>query len=104
MALKITDQNYKEIVSQNSVVLIDLWAEWCGPCKSIAPVIDELATELEGKAVIGKYDVDDENDLSVDYKVRSIPTLLFFKDGEMVDKIVGASSKADIKAKLESLM
>lgn len=102
MALKITDGNYKEYLAGNKLVVIDLWAEWCGPCRSIGPSIEELAEEYEGKAVIGKYNVDDEAELSIDYKVRSVPTLLFFKNGELVDKIVGAAPKAEIKARIEA--
>lgn len=102
MALKITDGNYKEYLAGNKLVVIDLWAEWCGPCRSIGPSIEELAEEYDGKAVIGKYNVDDEAELSIDYKVRSVPTLLFFKNGELVDKIVGAAPKAEIKARIEA--
>lgn len=102
MAIKITDGNYKEYLSSDKLVVVDLWAEWCGPCRSIGPSIEELAEEYEGKAVIGKYNVDDEAELSIDYKVRSVPTLLFFKNGELVDKIVGAAPKADIKARIEA--
>lgn len=102
MALKITDGNYKEILAGDKLVLIDFWAEWCGPCRSIGPMIEELAEEYEGRAVIGKYNVDDEAELSIEYKVRSIPTLLFFKNGQLVDKIVGAAPGADIKARIEA--
>lgn len=102
MALKITDGNYKEILAGDKLVLIDFWAEWCGPCRSIGPMIEELAEEYEGRAVIGKYNVDDEAELSIEYKVRSIPTLLFFKNGQLVDKIVGAAPRADIKARIEA--
>ena len=102
MALKITDSNYKELLASNKLVVIDFWAEWCGPCRSIAPAVEELATEFEDKAIIGKYNVDNDNELSEEYGIRSIPTLLFFKDGKLVDKQVGASSKADLKAKIEA--
>ena len=98
MAQKITDANYKELLAQDKLVVVDFWAEWCGPCRSIAPAVDELAAEFEGKAIIGKYNVDDDNALSI----RNIPTLLFFKGGKLVDKQVGASSKADLKAKIEA--
>ena len=97
MAQKITDANYKELL-----VVVDFWAEWCGPCRSIAPAVDELAAEFEGKAIIGKYNVDDDNALSSEMGIRNIPTLLFFKGGKLVDKQVGASSKADLKAKIEA--
>ena len=102
MAQKITDANYKELLAQDKLVVVDFWAEWCGPCRSIAPAVDELATEFEGKAIIGKYNVDDDNAVSSEMGIRNIPTLLFFKGGKLVDKQVGASSKADLKAKIEA--
>ena len=102
MAQKITDANYKELLAQDKLVVVDFWAEWCGPCRSIAPAVDELAAEFEGKAIIGKYNVDDANALSSEMGIRNIPTLLFFKGGKLVDKQVGASSKADLKAKIEA--
>ena len=102
MAQKITDANYKEFLAQDKLVVVDFWAEWCGPCRSIAPAVDELAAEFEGKAIIGKYNVDDDNALSSEMGIRNIPTLLFFKGGKLVDKQVGASSKADLKAKIEA--
>ena len=102
MAQKITDANYKELLAQDKLVVVDFWAEWCGPCRSIAPAVDELAAEFEGKAIIGKYNVDDDNALSSEMGIRNIPTLLFFKGGKLVDKQVGASSKADLKAKIET--
>ena len=102
MAQKITDANYKELLAQDKLVVVDFWAEWCGPCRSIAPAVVELAAEFEGKAIIGKYNVDDDNALSSEMGIRNIPTLLFFKGGKLVDKQVGASSKADLKAKIEA--
>lgn len=102
MAQKITDANYKELLAQDKLVVVDFWAEWCGSCRSIAPAVDELAAEFEGKAIIGKYNVDDDNALSSEMGIRNIPTLLFFKGGKLVDKQVGASSKADLKAKIEA--
>ena len=102
MAQKITDANYKELLAQDKLVVVDFWAEWCGPCRSIAPAVDGLAAEFEGKAIIGKYNVDDDNALSSEMGIRNIPTLLFFKGGKLVDKQVGASSKADLKAKIEA--
>ena len=102
MAQKITDANYKELLAQDKLVVVDFWAEWCGPCRSIAPAVDELAAEFEGKAIIGKYNVADDNALSSEMGIRNIPTLLFFKGGKLVDKQVGASSKADLKAKIEA--
>ena len=84
-AVEITDSNFNEIVTKNDVVLVDFWAEWCGPCRMIAPMIEELANEYDGKAVIGKLDVDNNQESSIKFGVRSIPTLLVFKDGE-IDK------------------
>ena len=104
MALKFTDINVKNEINSGKLVVVDLWAEWCGPCRSITPSIEELATEYEGKAIIGKYNVDEENELSTEYGVRSIPTILFFKDGKLTDKQVGASPKASIKAKIDALL
>ena len=104
MALKFTDINVKNEINSGKLVVVDLWAEWGGPCRSITPSIEELATEYEGKAIIGKYNVDEENELSTEYGVRSIPTILFFKDGKLADKQVGASPKASIKAKIDALL
>ena len=104
MALKFTDINVKNEINSGKLVVVDLWAEWCGPCRSITPSIEELATEYEGKAIIGKYNVDEENELSTEYGVRSIPTILFFKVGKLADKQVGASPKASIKAKIDALL
>ena len=87
-AVEITDSNFNDIVSKNSVVLVDFWAEWCGPCRMIAPMIEELANDYDGKAVIGKLDVDNNQESSVKFGVRSIPTLLVFKDGEIDRKSV----------------
>ena len=102
MALQVTDANYKELLASDKLVVIDFWAEWCGPCRSIAPAVEELATEFEDKAIIGKYNVDNDTEMSEEYSIRSIPTLLFFKGGKLIDKQVGSSSKADLKAKIEA--
>ena len=104
MALKINDENAKELIASGKPVVIDFWAEWCGPCRSIAPSVDELAEEYEGKVIIGKYNVDEGDDISVEYSIRSIPTLLFFKDGKLVDKHVGSASKSDLEAKVKALL
>lgn len=96
MAMKITSANFNEVVKESKVpVLIDFWADWCGPCKMFAPVFDEVAAELEGKAVVGKINVDEEPDLARAYRIMSIPTLVVVKDGEVVKRNVGALSKKD---------
>ena len=95
MALAITTDNFKSLMGkENELVVADFWAEWCGPCKMIAPVIDELSTEYEGRATIGKVNVEEQGDLAVEFGVRNIPTILFFKNGQVVDKQVGAVPKA----------
>ena len=105
MAVEITDGNFKNVVlDSDKVVLVDFWASWCGPCRMIAPIVDELHEELEGKAVIGKVNVDDNSESSANYGVRNIPTLLVFKNGEVVDKLVGAVPKSQILEKLEAHM
>ncbi|MBT5858324.1 MAG: thioredoxin [Flavobacteriales bacterium] len=105
MALELTDGNFKEnVLDSDKVVLVDFWATWCGPCRMIAPIVEELHTELEGKAVIGKVNVDENSESSANYGVRNIPTLLVFKNGEVVDKLVGAVPKSQILEKLEAHM
>ena len=105
MAIAVNDSNFNEIVIKSDVpVLADFWAPWCGPCRVIAPIVEELAGEYEGKAVIAKCDVDNSSEVPVKYGIRNIPTLLFFKNGEVVDKIVGSTTKANIVAKINSLM
>jgi thioredoxin 1 len=102
MANTFTSANFKEMVlDSDKPVLVDFWAEWCGPCRMIAPIVEEMAKEYDGKAVIGKLNVDDNGDIAMTYGVRNIPTLLIFKGGEVVDKIVGAVPKTNISKKLE---
>ena len=101
-AVEITDSNFNEIVTKNDVVFVDFWAEWCGPCRMIAPMIEELANEYDGKAVIGKLDVDNNQESSIKFGVRSIPTLLVFKNGEMVDRHVGAVPKETLSSSISS--
>ncbi len=101
MAFEITDSTFQaEVLDSDKVSLVDFWAAWCGPCRMVGPIIDELADEYKDKAVIGKIDVDANQDVPMKYGVRSIPTLLFIKNGEVVDKIVGAAPKSTIEEKL----
>ena len=103
MALEITDSSFKELVlDSDKPVLVDFWAVWCGPCQMLAPVIDELSQDFEGKAVVGKVDVDNNQEVSVQYGIRNIPTLLIFKNGEVVDNIVGVNPKSVIAEKLSA--
>lgn len=104
MALEITDGNIKEIINSGKPVVIDFWAEWCGPCRMVGPVVEELAKEYDGKVIIGKMDVDENVDTPNEYGIRNIPTILFFKDGKMVDKQVGAVQKSVLAAKVEALL
>ena len=103
MALEITSANFEsEVMQSDKPVLVDFWAEWCGPCKMIGPLVDELATEYEGKAVIGKVNVDENQDIAGQFGIRSIPTLLVIKNGEVVDKQVGAVGKEILAQKIDA--
>lgn len=102
-ALKFTDDSFEEdVLNSDTPVLVDFWAEWCGPCRMVGPVVDELAGEYEGKAKIGKVNVDENSEISTKYGIRSIPSLLIFKNGEVVDQIVGAVPKNQLKKQLDA--
>jgi thioredoxin 1 len=102
LIVTLTQENFeKEALQSTTPVLVDFWAEWCGPCKMIAPVLDELATEYQGKVKIGKVNVDDYQNLAAQYGIRSIPTLLVLKNGQVAEQMIGAKSKRDLKASLD---
>ncbi len=101
MAKEITDSNFQELINGDQPVLVDFWAEWCGPCRALTPVIEEMSKEYDGRAIIGKLNVDENPQVSQKFGVRSIPTLLIFKNGEVVDKHVGAAPKAVLAKKLD---
>ncbi|MCQ2177873.1 MAG: thioredoxin [Bacteroidales bacterium] len=100
----ITETNIQEILASSKVVMIDFWAAWCGPCRILIPTVDEIAEEFAGRATIAKCNVEDCEDVAVTYGIRNIPALLYFKDGQLVDRSVGLVSKAEIEAKLNSLL
>ncbi|GHT66133.1 thioredoxin [Bacteroidia bacterium] len=105
MVQEITDSNFEAIVLQSTQpAVVDFWATWCGPCRAVAPIIEELAAEYDGRIVVGKVDVDSNNDITAQYGIRNIPTVLFFKDGVLVDKVVGATAKSTFTAKLDALL
>jgi thioredoxin 1 len=105
MAFEFTDDNFQETaLAESGAAVVDFWAEWCGPCRLVAPIIDELSSEYQGKVTIGKLNVDHNPQVSMQFGIRSIPTLLFIKDGKVVDKHVGTATKATLKQKIDSLI
>ncbi|MBQ7157691.1 MAG: thioredoxin [Bacteroidaceae bacterium] len=100
----INEENYEEIASQGKPMMLDFWATWCGPCKKIGPDIEALAAEYEGKAIVGKIDVEESEDLAMQFGIRNVPTILFIKDGQVVDKVVGAAPKATFEEKLKAIL
>ena len=105
MALEATDSNFEELVLQaDKPVIVDFWAEWCGPCRMVGPIVEEVGVEYDGKAVVAKVDVDSNPGITAKYGIRNIPTILFFKDGDVADKQVGAVPKSTIVSKLEPLL
>ena len=103
MEVTITSENFASLKTGNMPLVVDFWATWCGPCRMVAPIIEELAKEYDGKLVVGKCDVEENEDLAAEYGIRNIPTILFFKNGEVVDKLVGAASKQKFEEKFEAI-
>ncbi len=104
MTLQITDATIDEVLQTDKLVLVDFWAEWCGPCKMVGPIIDEIGKEYQDKVVVGKVDVDNNDETTTKYGIRSIPTVLYIKNGEVVDKMVGAGPKTMFTDKIDKLL
>ena len=104
MEVQITSENFAQLKSGEQPLVVDFWATWCGPCRMLAPVVAELAQEYDGKITVGKCDVEENDELAMEFGIRNIPTILFFKNGEVVDKLVGAVSKAKLDEKFKALL
>ena len=104
METVITSENFETLKNGSQPLVVDFWATWCGPCRMIAPIVEELAKEYDGKIAVGKCDVEENDELAAEYGIRNIPTILFFKEGKLVDKIVGAVSKPKLREKFASLL
>ena len=104
MEVTITNQNLEQVLKSSSVVVVDFWATWCGHCRMLAPTVEEVSELMEGKAVVAKCNVDEVREVAMKYRIMSIPTLIYFKNGEVVDKTVGVVSKEDIVSKINSLL
>lgn len=104
MALQITDQNYEELAAQGKPMMLDFWATWCGPCKKIGPYVEDIANTYEGQAIVGKVDIEENDDLVAKFGIRNVPTVLYIKNGEVVDKNVGAAAKNVLEDKLKAIL
>ena len=104
MATNVTNDNAKEFMATELPIVLDFGAAWCGPCKQLAPIIDELSEEYAGRIAVGKCDIEECDDLTMEYGIRNVPTVIFIKDGKIVDRFVGSKSKGDVKAKFEALL
>lgn len=104
MEIEVTDSNWESILANELPVILDFWATWCGPCKAIAPTLEEIANEYEGKVIVGKVNIDDNPKVTINFGIRNIPTLLFFKNGEIVNKHVGVIRKPDLVEKINTLL
>ena len=104
MAVNVTNDNAKEFMATELPIVLDFSATWCGPCKQLAPIIDELSQEYAGRIAVGKCDIEEADDLTAEYGIRNVPTVIFIKNGQVVDKFVGSKSKGDVQAKFEALL
>ena len=104
MATNVTNENAKEFMATELPIVLDFGAAWCGPCKQLAPIIDELSEEYAGRIAVGKCDIEEADDLTMEYGIRNVPTVIFIKDGKIVDRFVGSKSKGDVKAFFEKLL